>query len=228
MKKLYSWASLLALCLFSSFAPYSACEYASSNLGFAKAQTEKAIAENNLNKVRFFTYKALNAIEKTKNDLDKCGCVDADTLISYGKEDLKKAVRTSSLSKAKEHLQIALKNTFGSIEALENHGLHKNKYPDNVLAMNTADSPNLAVPSKISEEELLHHKIDVSLMYYEISLNEIVTTVNCEDARAYATRVIGICETELLKPNLSDGKKYYNLRTKEITVAALQKLKRCN
>ncbi len=228
MKKFYTLAGLLAICLFSSFRPNRACEYAGSNLGFAKVQAEKGISENDLNKVRFFTYKALNAIEKTKDDLDKCGCEDADIFISEGKENIKKAVRTSSLNKAKEHLRNALKNIFGSIEALENHEFHKNKYPDDVLAMNTVGSKDLGTPKSISSEELLHQKIDVSLMDYEISLNEIVTSVDCKEARAYATRVIGICEAELLKPNLSDGKKYYNLRTKEITVTALQKLNGCN
>lgn len=228
MKKIYTLASLLAICLFSSYKPNKACEYAGSNLDFAKTQTEKAVNENDLNKVRFFTYKALNAIENSKKDLDTCGCEDADQYILDGKENLKNAVQTSSLSEAKELLRTALKNTFGSIEALENHEFHENKYPEDVLALNTVDSNGKKISINPPSEPTLHQKIDASLVSYEISLNEIVLSVNCKEARAFALRVFNECEAELLKPNLSEGKKYYNLRTKEITAEALNRLGDCN
>ena len=228
MKRCYTLTSLLAFSLLCSFKPNRACEYAGSNLGFVKGQTERAVSENNLNKVRFFAYKALNAIEKSKNDLTACGCEDADQFILEGKENLKKAVHTISLGEAKEFLRTALKNTFDSMEALVNHELHKNKYPDDVLAMNIVDANGVSVSRAIPSEISLHEKIDASLMDYEISLNEIVLSVNCDDARAFASRVFKECEAELLKPNLSEGKKYYNLRTKDITAEALNRIGECN
>ena len=227
MKRFYTLTSLLAICFFSSFKPNKACDYAGSNLGFVKTQTEKAISENTLNKLRYFTYKALNALEKSKIDLDNCSCKDADQLILVGKENLKEAVRTSSLSEAKVLLRNSLQTTSESMEALENHKFHENKYPDDVLAMNTIDSENLNVEKETSTITSLHRRIDTSLIDYEISLNKIVLSVNCKDASDYITRVINACEAELLKPNLSEGKKYYNLRTKEITAEAREKLGAC-
>jgi len=228
MKQFYTLTSLLAICFLSSFTPNKACNYAGSNLGFVKTQTEKAISENTLSQLRYFTYKALNAIEKSKGDLDNCGCKDAAILISDGKENLKEAVRTPNLSEAKALLRASLQNTTESMEALENHEFHENKYPDDVLAMNTNGSESLKIDKKNPAVISLHQRIDNSLIDYEISLNEIVLSVDCNEAHAYVTRVIDQCEAELLKPYLSEGKKYYNLRTKEITIAAKEQLGNCN
>ncbi|WP_273566232.1 hypothetical protein [Maribacter halichondriae] len=228
MKKIYLIICLLAFCIFSSFAMTKACEYASSNLGFVQTQTEKAIDENDLNKVRFFTYKALNAIEKTKKELTECGCEDANELIEEGKENLKRTVKTSTLTDAKRLLRSSLQNILDGLSALEDHEQHVSKYPTDVLAMNTTETRNTEAFSKIPTEDELHRKIDASLIDYQFSLDNIVETVDCKEALEFATRVYNNCETELLKPNLSEGKKYYNLRTKEITAEALERLKNCS
>jgi len=205
-----------------------ACEYASSNLGLVQTQTEKAIAENDLNKVRFFSYKALNAIEKTKKELTECGCEDANELIEEGKENLKQTVKANTLTDAKRLLRNALQNVLDGLSALEDHERHVSKYPTDVLAMNTAETENTESYSKIPTEDELHRKIDASLIDYQFSLDNIVETVDCKEALEFATRVYNNCESELLKPNLSEGKKYYNLRTKEITANALERLRDCS
>jgi hypothetical protein len=51
--------------------------------------------------------------------------------------------------------------------------------------------------------------------------------VDCKEAKAFTQNVYRICEQQLMKPNLSEGKKYYNLKTKEIAANALKKLGNC-
>ena len=63
---------------------------------------------------------------------------------------------------------------------------------------------------------------------YRESLDKIVNSVDCKEARAFAEKIYTHCEQQLLKPNLTEGKKYYNLKTKDITLEALNKLKQCN
>ncbi len=227
MRKTYFTIGIMAILLLSSFKKSKACEYAGSNINFVKIQTEKALGESDLNKARFFTYKALNAIEKSKSQFSDCGCEDANLIIEEGLENLKKATRTTTLAATRILLNRALENTLGSLDALENHEMHNNLFSASVLEMNTIEASHSKLAMKIASPDALYKKIDESLENYERSLSKIVESVNCKEARAYAERVYAHCEGELLKSNLSEGKKYYNLRTKEITVAAMDKLMDC-
>ena len=91
--------------------------------------------------------------------------------------------------------------------------------------MNTKDSDLQKRVNKALKGNALERKIDSSLISYKKSLEKVVQTVDCQEALAYATRIFEHCELELLKPNLTEGKKYYNLRTKEITAQALEELR---
>ena len=81
---------------------------------------------------------------------------------------------------------------------------------------------------KNSNKKDLFETIDTSLEKYRISLDKVVQSVNCKDATAFASRIYAECEAQLLKPNISEGSKYYNLRTKEITAEALTKIGDCS
>jgi hypothetical protein len=206
----------------------NACDYAGSNLDFVKTQTERAIEAENLNQSRYFAYKALNAIEKSKQQLEDCGCEYAYKSILESLDNLKKATRVNSLTGTRILLNRALDNTMGSLDALEQHDeLHKSRYASDVLAMNTkADNDrklNAIRPAGLALEK----KIDQFLEAYRASLDKVVQSVNCKEAYAYARKVYENCEEQLLNANLTEGKKYYNLKTKEITAEALKELEVC-
>ncbi len=228
MKKYNVVWLLMILLVFSSFKIKlsKACEYVGSNIGYVKSQTKKALAENDLNKARFFTYKALNAIEKSKNQMKDCGCDYAVANIEEGLKNLIAATRASSLNGSKLLLTRALENADLSLEALRNYD-SESPYGNDVLAMNTAETKNAPKKAKIIEGKSLEKKIDDSLISYKESLDNIVNTVSCKEAKAFALRIYQHCEQELLKSNLSEGKKYYNLKTKDITAQALKKLEGC-
>jgi hypothetical protein len=93
--------------------------------------------------------------------------------------------------------------------------------------MNTVASEKQKMAMKKPEGEALRKQIDESLKSYKTSLDEVVRSVECRDAYTFAHRIYRHCEQELLKPDLTEAKKYYNLRTKQITSEALDKLKKC-
>lgn len=228
MNKTYIFISALALVLFSSFKTSIECEYAGSNIGFAKTQMETAIEKDDINKARFFAYKALNAIEKSKKQVSECGCDYAEIDLEEGLKNLKMATKATSLSATRIFLERSLTYTQNGIEALKEHGSHKSKYGSEVLAMNTSTPiKNEAIFLKDKANTSLNDKIDISLEKYKASLQKIVETVSCKEARAFAKSVFDNCEKELLKSDLSEGKKYYNLRTKEITADALLRIPDC-
>lgn len=229
MKVLCAILMFLVLFSMSSFDMSKACEYAGSNIGYIKSQTERALAAEDINTSRFFAYKALNAIEKSKEQIEACGCDYAKESIYEGLDNLKKATRVSSLNGAKILLTRALDNSAGSLEAIRDHDEHLGSlYANDMLVMNTktAEKEKLSMIMPVGKE--LERKIDQSLVNYQNSLDEVVNSVECKEAYEFASKIYEHCEKELLKPGLTEAKKYYNLRTKQITEIALDKLKDCN
>jgi len=227
MNKTYTLIYAMVFLLFASFKTSTECEYAGSNIGFAKTQTETAIAKDDINQARFFAYKALNAIEKSKKQLAECGCAYAEIDMEEGLQNLKLATKATSLSATRLLLERALEHTLHGLESLGAHHLHMSKYGNDFLVLNTKIAKINGPFSKEEGVNTLHEKIDSSLEKYKASLNRIVASVACEEARAFAEAIFDHCEKELLRSDISDGKKYYNLRTKQITAAALLRIPNC-
>ncbi|MGB7393968.1 MAG: hypothetical protein WA913_06215 [Pricia sp.] len=234
MKLHYFVLYMLFFALFSSFGATQACEYAGSNIAYVKTETEKAMAMNELQQMRFHIYKALGAIAKSDKQLKECGCEDASELIFEVHETLKNATKTTSTAGTRILLEKALLHAEEGLEALHNHANHGSTFGTDELQVNTATDldPDSAKETRKKtvlppDEELLKQKIDSSLTRYSASLDKVVRTVDCKEARAFATRIYENCEQQLLRPELSEGKKYYNLRTKEITAKALERLQDC-
>ena len=226
MKIIYLILLTFSFSIFSSFNTES-CNYAESNMTYVIAQTKKALNQNELSKVKHFAYRAINAIEKSKDKFKDCNCDYASDTVKEGNQNLIMATQVTSLSEAKSFLEKALNNSLKSAEYLVEHGSHKkSKYGDNVLAMNTKLEKENAF-GKLLDCKSVYTIVDESLLKYEASLNKIVNSVDCREARAYANKVYSHCEQQLLKPNLTEGKKYYNLRTKEITAEALKAIGDC-
>jgi len=192
-----------------------------------KTEIEKAISNKDLQLVRYHTYKALNAISKSKKHLDACGCEYAIENLTEGSEYLKQATKATSLASSEILLKKALEETTESLEALKNHEQHDSVYDDDVLVMNTTSPTKKRTYKEPHSKKMLRQKIDSSLIKYSISLTQVINTVDCKEARVFAERIYNDCEQQLLKENLSEGKKYYNLKTKEITAEALEKLGNC-
>ncbi|WP_373517577.1 hypothetical protein [Pricia sp.] len=177
--------------------------------------------------MRFHIYKSLDAIAKSKLQLEDCACEDASERIIETSELLTSATKTTSLAGTRILLEKALQNTVEGLEALYEHEQHDSPYGTDQLTVNTTDiktGKNLSIPP---DEKILKQRIDSSLTTYGASLQKVVNTVNCKEARAFATRIYQHCELQLLRSDLSEGKKYYNLRTKEITGKALEQMGEC-
>jgi len=215
----------LILFLFSSFKPTSACEYAGSNINFVKTQTEKALAKDDLKLVRYYTFKALNAIEKSRKQMSACKCEYASIGIEESAYLLKRASRLNDIDDAKNLLKRALDNTVSSIDALKIHDEeHTRKKSSKLLALNNSEEGESNTAPEADKPITYQEKIDASLEKYRQSLNKVVQTVNCKDAREFAEKIYNTSEKELLKDGLSEPKKYYNLKTQEITAEALERI----
>ena len=214
--------------LLLSFTPNKACEYMGSNIGFIQKQTQKALESDDINISRYYAYRALNAIEKSKKQFMACGCEQAEKNIEESSEHLKRATRVTSLASTRIILNKALQSTQNSLEALEEHEeLHDSRYGSDQLSMNTKAAYLEQQKGRMPVGEALQKKIDQALIDYQNSLEKVVNSTPCKEAYKLAMTNYERCEEQLLRPDLSEAKKYYNLRTKQITEAALNKLQNC-
>ena len=213
----------------TSFTTNKACEYMGSNIGYIQKQTRKALDAADLNTTRYFAYKALNAIEKSKEQFVSCGCESAEESIYESLEHLKRATRVSSLTGTRLVLEKALTGIESSLQALEEYEeLPQSQYGSEQLSINTRASYMEELKGKIPVGKALEQKIDQALVSYQKSLEKVVNTVPCKEAYQLALKNYERCEQQLLRPELTEAKKYYNLRTKEITALALEKLRECS
>lgn len=213
---------------FNSFGSLRECEYAGANIEFAKTQTEKALEKSDINLVKYHVYKAIGAIQKTDKKLSNCGCDHAQKDLTEGVENLKLAIKQEELFKAKDLLLLSLENIMKGLNALAEHEYHIEQKRE-ALAKTQSQNPHENLNTSDTEQEIspIYREIDQSLEKYRKSLNTVVETVNCKEASSFAQNIIEQCENQLLVENLTEGKKYYYLRTKEITVNALEKLRDC-
>jgi len=224
----YSYIYLcIAFALFSSFKDLKPCEYAGSNIDYVKNETQKAISEDDINLSKYHTYKAIRAIENNKGKLNSCGCDYAANRMEDSFKDLVLSTKAKTLRSARILLNRSLENTLASIEALEKHELHNSSYASDILSINTLEVNSLNKSKASPKGIYLQRKIDSSLIEYENSLTNIIENVNCKEALKYATEIYEHCEKQLLISTLSEGKKYYNFRTKQITAQALEQLNHC-
>lgn len=223
MRKTYIHFILAVLLMsLSSFGNIRECEYAESNIEYAKTQTEKALENPDINLLKYHAYKAVNAIQKSETKLSNCGCTYAQKDLKESVENLKLATKQKELFKAKDLLLISLESIMKGLNALAEHEYHRETLAE--------DQPNSIQKENTASEESIspiYREIDQSLEKYRHSLNAVVETVNCKEASSFAENIIQQCESQLLVENLTEGKKYYYLRTKEITMNALEKLKDC-
>lgn len=196
-------------------------------MSYAQTQTQKALDNNDINKARFFTYQAIKSIQASNGNFADCGCDDAKVSISESLLHLKAATRATSLNGSRILLQEALQHIMDVLDALSQHEMHDSILSSKELALNTTIGTEHRVTVRNIDEIELHKRIDTSLLKYKASLNTAVDSLNCSDAKAFADRIFQHCEQQLLKTNLSEAKKYYNLKTKEITAEALNRMSDC-
>ena len=224
MKKAIYIFYTLAILILSSFRTNVDCEYANSNMGFAKSHISAALLTDDINQARFYAYKAVNALEKSKNQLEICGCTFAKASMTENLDALVLATKSTTLEGTRTYLDKSVELINNTMFVLDSHESHNSTYANDVLSMNTTTTTKNVINTKDSKTLSLNEKIDLSLAKYKISLEKVVATVNCKEAKAFAQQIFDECEDQLLKPNISEGSKYYNLRTKEITQNALNRI----
>lgn len=227
MSKIYRTFSLLLVFLsLTSFKSDKECKYAGANIDFVKSQTEKALENIDINILRYHAFKAINAIQKTEKKLSDCGCTYAEEGLQNSIRNLKLATKEENIDVAKDLLSMSLESTMESLNQLKEHEFHRNVNTErsNEITSNKFENGNSTTYKPV---KAIYTKIDKSLEKYKNSLNTVVETVDCKEAHSFTKNIVEQCENQLLSETLTEGKKYYYLRTKEITLGAMERLNDC-
>jgi len=219
---------LLGLLLLLSFANYNDCQIANLHVGNIKIQTQNALNANSLEMTRYHTFKALSSLEKSKSNLNDCGCEPALVTAKDTEQNLKQATRAKTVSDSRAFLKIAMQNTLIIIDALKNFEEEfTSTYGDDILVLNTKEVLNSQGGFKLSPGEELQKKMDNSLTEFETSLNAVVTYVDCEDAFNFINKIIRKSDQSLQRSTLTQGQREYHSRIKSIAFDALKALEGC-
>lgn len=218
----------LALPLMVSFTTYDACEFANTNTIYIKNQTELAYNAGEFKMVKYYAYKALTGIEKAKTNFEDCGCDAAIKGINRTKENLKNATRAPSIYDAKTFVEIALKNTHLSIDAIENYKENNASiYGEGFLTLNTKKSDLINDDIVKLEGNTLSEKIEHGISKFKMSLTKMIAANDCAIALNYVHVTYELSARKYADDNVSPGKRHYHKRIMEVTAEALETLKDC-
>ena len=205
-----------------------ACMNTEAMIGFVKEQTAQALDEQDLSLIRYHAFKALNTIERSKAQLEACGCDYARKNLMESLENLKLSTRVTTLEGAHIPLVRALDYIKAAREALQEHGRsHDRPFGQELLAVDHSVPTQTQAKRVLEEEKALEAKIEEALQNYERSLTEVVEGVPCEEALVFVKRIYAHSQNQLERGDQTPAKKFYNLRTREITERALDRLRDC-
>jgi hypothetical protein len=205
-----------------------ACMNTEAMIGFVKEQTGQALEEQDLSLIRYHAFKALNTIERSKAQLEACGCDYARKNLMEGLENLKLSTRVTTLEGTRIPLARAMDYIKAAREALEQHeSTHDRPFGQQLIAVDNSVPTQTQAKRILEEEKALESKIEKALQNYERSLNEVVEGVPCEEALVFVKRIYAHSQNQLERGDQTPAKKFYNLRTKEITEKAMARLGDC-
>ena len=173
MKPLRSLIALAGWFLLLSATPEEACSNAEDMIRFVEKQTAQALEQDDMDLTRYHAFKALNAIERTRNQLQACGCEYTRKNLIESLENLKLATRVTTLEGTRIPLSRALDYIHAGKEALRDHdNTHERPFGQQLMASEGGMPSQTQAKRLIEEEKALEAKIEDALINYQHSLNE--------------------------------------------------------
>ena len=208
--------------------PEKACINTESLIGFISEETTQALEEADLQIIRYHAFKAVNAIERSRTQLEDCGCDYARKNLLESLENLKLATQVSTLEGTRIPLSRAMDYILAGRDALNKHEKsHVQPFWQSLIEVDTKDTQHTQATRLLKADKVIEAKIEESLITYQNSLNEVVEGVPCDEALVFVRRVYAHCEKQLDRNDQTPAKRFYNLRTKEITQKAMDDLRNC-
>lgn len=228
MRPIYLILMFSLLGLPPAFGSGQGCLSAGENLQFIQRQTRTALKAGDINTLRYHAYKAIKAIEESLKDLRGCGCNEAEQQLQKGDSILKKAATEKSIRGGRILLYQALEYEAQSMHILEKHQKKHGHIFTEEFINKMNGMPSLRGDAEVKKKEASDRaRIDNSLEAFRSSLQEVIETVDCADAKDFIRNIHNQAERELERSSLSSTQKYYQEQTRTICAEALASLEDC-
>ncbi len=228
MRLLYVISIFSLLGLTSASGMNQACLSAGESLEFIQRQTRTALQVEEMDRLRYHTYKAINAMQETLAAFRSCGCKEAEEEILKAQENLKQAASEGSIRASRILLYQALERSVQSLRILEKHqGKHGHTFSEEFINRIHGTPTLLPEDEQRNREAASRARIDESLEAFKASLQAVIETVDCEKARSFLHRTHQDAHRALERSSLSSTQKYYQEETRRICAEALAQLGDC-
>ncbi|MBT8179721.1 MAG: hypothetical protein HKP60_11435 [Eudoraea sp.] len=112
--------SLMLICLFAQAAiAKSNCEDAYTSASYGLSHSKKAFKANNFDHQQYYAGRALDALEKTRDQVNNCGCDGALVSIASGIENLEKALDPKDWDMGRYFTKRAIADAYSVLENLD-------------------------------------------------------------------------------------------------------------
>ena len=210
MKKTY--LALTLLLSFISFAQEesSSCDNLYSNVTYALSHTKKAIEVTGFDHQVYYAERALSMFEKSKDDILKCTCSNAEEKSFQATSHLKKAVDPADWYAGRFYSKKALNEINELITALDNCST------ESLKASNQADlDKDLAISTESNQD------IEANHLEYNAYLDDLNSSIE---------KLLLQLQKDFASKNESDAvqKKYYSEQTKKLLQSAILQIDDAN
>jgi hypothetical protein len=148
---LFLWSFLIA---FSAKAFQNDCLNAHSSASYVVFHTNKSLKADNFDHQRYYAERAIEAMEKTQNYVENCGCEPAKVNIDLGLESLKKASTADDWDKGRYYTKKAYGEVQNLIASIEDCNSGKSVgYNDTAYLQGVEDNETLAKEQQILEQQ---------------------------------------------------------------------------
>lgn len=210
MKKTYLALSLLLSVLSFAQEEASPCENLYSNVTYALSLTKKAIEVTGFDHQVYYAGRALSMFEKSKDDIFKCTCSNAEEKSYKATSNLKKAVDPADWYAGRFYSKKALSEINELITALDHCSI------ESLEASNeTTLDKDLAVGTESNQD---------------IEANHLEYNAYLEDLNSSIEKLLLQLQKDFASKNESDAvqKKYYTEQTKKLLQSAILQIDDAN
>ena len=147
--------TLLLICLFAQVAiAKSNCEDAYTSASYGLSHSKKAFKANNFDHQQYYAGRALDALEKTRDQVNNCGCDGALVSIASSIENLEKALDPKDWDMGRYFTKRAIADAYSVLENLDICSLPNDTSSSDPNTNITESSDSASTP----EQEAAHIK----------------------------------------------------------------------
>ncbi|NND15847.1 MAG: hypothetical protein HKN89_05940 [Eudoraea sp.] len=170
-KLLYTLSLFIILILSSS--PKSNCAEVYTSASYGLSHSKKAFKAHNFDHQKYYAERALEALEKTRGQVEECGCDGAMNSIEDGIKHLEEAMDPVDWKMGRYHTKRAMEYTYSILDNLDICST------DNEVSSETTDTPESDSRSQnLEESDTVSAEVDQALAEFEQSAEQNLKELN--------------------------------------------------